>query len=129
MTSLYSLRTTPSGHRITKFDENLNVESSYDIHTIDGVLHCNCPQQAKPTCRHRKMFNEVLAHVDSNWLYNYDKHEWRQFVGPLNDESDEPTTEAYADALVSEALPPNEGGGVPSPLAPTSPPSTFRRRI
>lgn len=65
-----------SGYRITKFDDDFNVESSYLV----SETECECPQGSKPTCRHRKMLPQFLVtkRVNSQWFLNYDTGAWRQ---------------------------------------------------
>lgn len=53
---IYNCKTTTTGYRITKFDDDLNVESSYET----TLAECTCPQGSKPTCRHRQMLPEFL---------------------------------------------------------------------
>lgn len=65
---LYNLRIVESTYRITKFDDDMNVESSYLV----SDQACECPQGHKPTCRHRKMLPALLPIVDTEEFYCYD---------------------------------------------------------
>ena len=109
MTSLYNLKSTPRGWRITKFDDSLNPDTTYEMHYVDKVLHCSCPQMAKPTCRHRKMFPEfqLKARIDTNWFLDFDTKLWRQYVGPFDGLDDpvvntEPTGKGYDDESIAD---------------------------
>ena len=89
---LYNVHSTDDGaYCITKFDENLNVESTY----IVSLEECDCPQYSKPTCRHRKMLPLFLQHnhVDEGWFLDWDTRLWRKPLSepaPLSTE-DKPT--------------------------------------
>lgn len=74
---LYNIRTTELGYRITKFDSDLNVLSSYTT----TAATCECPQGIKPTCRHRKMLPLMVDRADSAWFYNYDQGVWKDPTG------------------------------------------------
>lgn len=95
MTDLYNCKTTRNGWRMTKFDENIDpVEgSSYEMHYMDGVLHCSCPAMARHTCRHRVMFPmfQLADKIDGTWFLEFnnkkDTYSWRQYVGPFEDAS------------------------------------------
>lgn len=71
MTStLYNLRTSDLGYRVTKFTDG-EVESSYL--TSDQV--CDCPAGHRAICRHRQMLPDMLASniCDTEWFYDYDR--------------------------------------------------------
>src|SRR5438105_2239915 len=75
---LYNLRTySPSTFEITKFDDDLNMESSYKVNAQD----CECPQGHRPTCRHRKMLGAMLGIVDTEAFYCYDDQSYRNADG------------------------------------------------
>lgn len=103
MTHLYSCKSEiapdGSGHyRITKFDADLNVESSY----ITTALTCDCPAGERPMCRHREMLPKFLLRnaVNTMWMYDYDRDGWvSQHVSEALEESVElckPLVEAYS---------------------------------
>lgn len=75
--TLYNLRTTETGYRITKFDSDLNISSSYNV----SMIACECPQGHKPTCRHRKMLPLMLDRVDTAWFWHYDEAVWKDPTG------------------------------------------------
>lgn len=96
--SLYNLKSDDGQWRITKFDNGLNVESSY-LTSLEG---CECPAGARPTCRHRTMLPRMLnvGAENSGMFYDFDAD---QFLEPLSDAEDtqpvivspvEPETEA-----------------------------------
>lgn len=78
MTILYNCKQIEFAWRITKFDNDMNVESSY----LTTAESCECPQGAKPTCRHRKMLPAFLEHkhVGDGWFYNYDTRQWHNLT-------------------------------------------------
>lgn len=107
MTEYNCVTDSHTNYRITKFDDDFNVESSYLV----SLTNCECPQGNKPTCRHRKMLPQFLVtkRVDSQWFLNYDTGEWRQdHVGTY-------VEEPLAAAPPVAAEPPEP---VPPPLAP-----------
>jgi hypothetical protein len=55
--TLYNLKTDGDHYRITKFDSDLNVESSYLL----SATECECPAGHRPSCRHRQMLPKMLA--------------------------------------------------------------------
>lgn len=70
--TLYSLRTALDDYRITKFDADLNVESSYII-SASPPHECECPAGVRPTCRHRQMLPDLLPLVDTEYLWDFDR--------------------------------------------------------
>lgn len=82
---LYNLKTEAETFRITKFDDDLNPESSYLVSTIA----CECPQGHKPKCRHRTMLPLMLDRVDSAWFYCFDDKRWYDPTGTCNDEGED----------------------------------------
>jgi hypothetical protein len=72
--SLYSAKSIDAALRITKFDEDLDVESSY-ITTRDT---CECPAGVRNTCRHRQMYPEFESskRADTGWFLDWDNREW-----------------------------------------------------
>lgn len=81
--SLYNLKTADGEYRITKFTNDLEVESSY----IVSENECACPAGARPSCRHRQMLPKMLnvGAEDSGMFYDFD-HD--QFLEPLSDSED-----------------------------------------
>lgn len=76
MTILYNCRHAGDQYRITKFDDHMNVESSY---LTDGK-ECDCLAGVRPTCRHRQMLPKFIQreHVGDEWFLDYDRGGWVQ---------------------------------------------------
>jgi len=74
--TLYNCRHSGDQYRITKFDSDMNVESSY---LTDG-RECDCLAGVRPTCRHREMLPRFLQrqHVGDEWFFDYDRGGWVQ---------------------------------------------------
>jgi hypothetical protein len=72
MTTLYSLRTEfgDMSYRITKFVDG-EVEASY----LTSEHACECPAGARPSCRHRQMLPQMLAHgiANTHWFMDWDR--------------------------------------------------------
>jgi hypothetical protein len=81
--TLYNLKSSDGAWRITKFDNDLNVESSY----ITSLNECECPAGNRPTCRHRTMLSKMLnvGAEDSGMFYDFDTD---QFLEPMADDED-----------------------------------------
>ena len=118
---LYSCKSSfeqPDSYIITKFDDDLNVESSYTT----NLYSCDCPAGVRPSCRHRLMLPHFLAQArqDTDWFFCYDDQTWHQpFEGM--DANDDP--EVGADA--ASRVPAPTGEVVIAPASPTS----FKRRV
>ena len=76
MAILYNCKHDGDQYRITKFNENLEVESSY----LCTETECECPAGVRPMCRHREMLPRFIARdeVGSGWMYDYDRGGWVQ---------------------------------------------------
>lgn len=81
MTTLYSCKSEidhagNTTFRITKFDGDMNVESSYIVHGSN--LICNCPAGVRPSCRHRDMLPKFIARgaVNTMWMFDFDRSGW-----------------------------------------------------
>lgn len=79
MTTLYSCKSTVDdkgafAYRITKFDSDMNVESSYSCNTAS----CDCPASVRPSCRHRDMLPKFIARgaVNTMWMFDFDRSGW-----------------------------------------------------
>lgn len=68
--TLYNLKSDGDQYRITKFTNDLDVESSY----ILSETECECPAGSRPSCRHRQMLPTMLAEAlcDSGGFYDFD---------------------------------------------------------
>lgn len=76
VTFLYNCRHAGDQYRITKFDEHMNVESSYTCTTDE----CDCPAGVRPTCRHRQMLPKFIQreHIGDEWFLDFDRGGWVQ---------------------------------------------------
>lgn len=73
----YNARSTELGFKVTKFDDDLNVESTYDmIEDPSGSIKCMCPAGQRPTCRHRQMIDQLSTRVDTPWMLDFDTRAW-----------------------------------------------------
>lgn len=103
---LYNLKSEIShanviSYRITKFDEDLNPESSYIVHNEV----CECPAGIRDTCRHRKMLPIMLPRVDSVWFYCFDDGKWYDPTGDAIAPANEFVDPASADEASSASEP------------------------
>lgn len=75
---LYNCFKEADGYRITKFDNDFNVESSY----ITTEHSCDCPAGHRPSCRHRDMLGVFLKtqRNDSHWFLEWDTKGWHKFI-------------------------------------------------
>lgn len=71
---LYNCKPEGDSHRITKFDSDFNVESSY----LTNGRECECPAGHRPTCRHRQMLPRFLAKGagTGQWFHNFEAKSW-----------------------------------------------------
>ncbi|TXH43033.1 MAG: hypothetical protein E6Q97_34820 [Desulfurellales bacterium] len=77
--TLYNIKTEDNQFRITKFDNDLNVDSSYLV-SEDA---CECPAGVRSTCRHRQMLSTFLAcdAVDQPMFWDFENHTWYHAPG------------------------------------------------
>lgn len=77
--SLYNLKTADGQFRITKFTNDLDVESSYLL----SESECACPAGSRPTCRHRQMLPKMLEvqAADSGLFYDFDSDKFFEPLG------------------------------------------------
>lgn len=79
--TLYNVRTASGedNYRVTKFDEDFNVEATYDLtHSPRWGWSCNCHAGQRATCRHREMIVWFIKYdaVNKNLFLDYDKKKW-----------------------------------------------------
>ena len=74
--TLYNLRTALDGYRITKWDSDMNPESSYLIGGADHTdrVECECPAGSRSTCRHRQMLQDLIPLVDTEFFWDFERH-------------------------------------------------------
>src|SRR6266436_3983515 len=92
---LYNCRHAGDQYRITKFDSDMNPESSY----LCTLEECDCPAGVRPSCRHRQMLPKFIerSHVGDEWMFDFDRGGWVQ--GEAHWAQEEP---AIADAQPPE---------------------------
>lgn len=61
-------------YRITKFTEDMDVESSY----LTSHEACGCPAGHRSVCRHRIMLPRFIAHeaTEGQYFFDYDASKW-----------------------------------------------------
>ncbi len=102
--SLYNMKSSDDGFIITKFDDDLNVESSYEYHVMtNGADVCHCPAGQRPSCRHRQMFPLLQTRVDSAWFLDFDTRAWVDPTGEAALSEPEPTTTIEQDVMTGHA--------------------------
>ena len=71
---IYNCKVEHDCFRVTKFDSDMNVESSY---LTDGD-HCDCPAGVRPRCRHRTMLPLFKASRATNGeaFYDFEREVW-----------------------------------------------------
>ena len=73
--TLYNLKSALDDYRITKFDRDLNPESSYLLGPDDrGIIQCECPAGVRSSCRHRQMLPHLLPLVDTEWFWDFERN-------------------------------------------------------
>ena len=105
--TLYNLKSSDGQWRITKFTNDLDVESSY----ITSLQECECPAGSRPTCRHRQMLPKMLnvGAEDSAMFYDF---EHDQFLEPItNNEED---TQPAIVSPIEDELPPQAAQDISS---------------
>ncbi len=124
MGSLYNLKSAYDNQfRITKFDSDMNVESTYLV----SDEACECPQfvNRDKRCRHMKMlkhfFKGPTIRLDTHWLYDFDRDAW--FSQNL-----EASAEAHDGPSEVEATPTPVIDPISQPI-PTDPLANFKRRV
>jgi hypothetical protein len=77
--TLYNCRQDGMHYRITKFDDDMNVQASYTC--SENV--CDCPAGVRPMCRHREMLPAFIGRgaVGNGWFLDYDQGGWYEFEG------------------------------------------------
>src|SRR5258708_39053746 len=74
--ALYSCKHSGDQFRISKFDDDMNVQSSY----LCTETECDCPAGVRPICRHREMLPKFIERktVNTEWWFDYDRGGWVQ---------------------------------------------------
>lgn len=76
MPSLYNCKHSGDQYRISKFDDDFNLEASY----LCDLTTCECPAGHRPHCRHRQMLPKFIQrnYVGQNWFWDHDRGGWVQ---------------------------------------------------
>src|SRR5229473_2775061 len=95
--TLYSCRHSGDQYRITKFDDDRIVLSTY----LCTETECDCPAGVRPICRHREMLPKFLERkaIDTDWWFDYDRGGWVQMEnreGSVDFPAEETHTLIYA---------------------------------
>lgn len=125
--ALYNLRSSDGDWRITKFTNDLDVESSYLV-SRDA---CECPAGHRPSCRHRQMLPRMLAAQaeDSPMFYDFDNDRWLAPTGSPEIIDAEPMADGQTFSATDEAsIEPTFTESKPSPAS-SHPQGTIRRRL
>jgi hypothetical protein len=71
---LYNAKKANGTYRVTKFDDDLEVENSY----LTSERECTCPAGHRDTCRHRQMLPAFIEQqrVDTFWFLDWDNQKW-----------------------------------------------------
>ncbi len=129
MSALYSLRTTSKGFIVTKFDDDFNVESYYEMTQDDDGLHCGCPAGGRAVCRHRQMFPLLQTRVDTAFFLDFDTRAWVDPTGEAKQNDDW----RYAANLVKDDLsktePMPKGQSLSEPILSLPDSHPFRRHM
>jgi hypothetical protein len=119
--NLYNCYSTPTGHRIVKFDSLLNVEAVYNL---DPLGHCDCPASTRPSCKHRKMMPIFVkaGAVNSDRFLCYETQTWHKPVALGNEPPMKEKLDLFNEALsgatevdvgaYNESVQPNLAGSV-----------------
>lgn len=74
--SLYNSKTEGHSLRVTKFDIDLNPESSY----LTTAENCECPAGVRSTCRHRQMYPILRTIADLPQFWDYEAERVVQMI-------------------------------------------------
>ncbi len=131
--SVYNMKSTDEAGKfiITKFDDDLNVESSYEFHSTTNGQVCHCPAGQRPSCRHRQMFNQLVDRVDSAWMLDFDTRAWVDPTGEAQEaeHNSEQAPDVVTEIALSKPEPMPEGQPLPEPILSFPDSHPFRRRM
>lgn len=109
MPVLYNCKHSGDQYRISKFNNDFEVEASY----LCDLSACECPAGHRPTCRHRQMLPKFIHrnYVGTEFFFDYDRGGWVQgwkeesLEENLRKSNEQLITEAKPLSFASEALP------------------------
>lgn len=73
--TLYSCKHDGDQYRITKWDSDFNIQSSY----LCTITECECPAGSRDRCRHREMLPQFLERegaIAKGWFLDFDQGGW-----------------------------------------------------
>jgi len=85
--TLYNCKIDGDHYRITKFTDDLDVESSY----LTSLTECECPAGVRDTCRHRQMLPRFInkSATRGQWFHKFETGKW--IAAEIEPEVDEST--------------------------------------
>jgi hypothetical protein len=91
--SLYNAKRVEDAYRITKFTDDLDVESSY----ITARDACECPAGHRDTCRHRQMLPNFLEaeRIGTGWFLDWDNRRWFYYNAQTGQMMNQPPRPAW----------------------------------
>lgn len=131
--TLYNLKTDGDHYRITKFTNDLEVESSY----LCSEAECECPAGHRPSCRHRQMLPVLLAGnaLNNAVFYDFDTQTFYQSANAETsdfdsqpDEIQSPSEAEIATALDQSAPQSGENPPLSEPASETAAPQNTAER-
>jgi hypothetical protein len=145
---LYSIRAIASGYLIAKFNDDFDVDSTYEV----SPSACSCPAfHRRQSCKHQDILAKFILRekVDSEWFYCREADSWHNPLGlesmprvePAFPEAQPVPVDLHDSDCSTHNEPAYPNGPCDCSLSksspPTSPPlsvprqvsSTFRRRI
>lgn len=74
---IYNVFTETGGYRVTKWDQDMNIEASYLVTSST----CDCPSRNKP-CKHVNLVGVAIAMktVDTQNFFDPDTAKWHLFI-------------------------------------------------
>jgi hypothetical protein len=108
---IYNCKTDGDHYRITKFNEYMDVESSY----LCTEEECECPAGDRPSCRHRQMLPKFQARkaTKGQWFFDYDREGWiKADVSTLEDLGDPSEDLELTDPMPAEMTLPEPPAGI-----------------
>lgn len=77
---LYSIRALAEGYMIAKFDNDFDIEATYEV----SPQACSCPAfHRRQSCKHQDILAKfiVRGNVDSEWFYCHETGGWHNPLG------------------------------------------------
>lgn len=77
---LYSIRSLSEGYMIAKFDNDFDIEATYEV----SPFACSCPAfPRRQSCKHQDILAKFITRekVDSEWFYCRESDSWHNPLG------------------------------------------------